>query len=100
MNAVLYQQPDVVSFLLSCGANPSLKSPSNQTALKLACEKENLEIISLLLGSSLLNLNQRDSQGKTILHFACSFGNKAIIEMVFFFKKKKTKQKKKKIFKC
>lgn len=78
---------DVVGILLNAGANPDAKSAgaSGYTPLHRAIQKNNIEIIRLLLNRN-ANLNVTDDSGQTPLMLACELNNTNLVS--FFLQQK------------
>ena len=69
--ATLRNNSNIVSYLLSCGANPNFSDPNSSAppALHIAALLNNTQIIELLVtGGASLEIQNR--QGLTLLHFA------------------------------
>ena len=61
---------DIARILLTCGANVNCRATSGKTPLMVAFETELEELIFLLLEHPVLDVNARDSEGMTALHWA------------------------------
>ena len=64
---------DIVSMLLSKGANPDLVDIGKQTALHHVCVAGRLDCLFQLIGAG-ANVNARDGMLQTALHIACMIG--------------------------
>lgn len=67
--AAFYQQPQVLTFLLSHNANPNLWTTDGWTPLQLAASKRALNIVKILLECPRTNVNEMSPKG-TALHTA------------------------------
>ena len=64
------------------GADPSIKSKKKSTPLHFAARRGNDEIVKVLLEHPKVNVNARDSSGKTALHVACSEGQIRVCQLL------------------
>lgn len=71
---------DIVSLLLTYGADANMKSESD-TPLGVAVRGRHYNIISLLLSNG-ANIDERCMLGKTVLHEAVSLGDEAIVSLL------------------
>ena len=71
--AVKHSHSDVVSFLVSTGrlVNKAYTHVQQRTALMIAAESGDAEVVEHLLQSSSTHINQKDAQGFTALALAC-----------------------------
>jgi len=71
MVAVLFERKELVRYLLTCpNINVNSWSHSKNAALILACRRNNVPIIKLLLNHRDINVNIQDKEGCTGLHSA------------------------------
>ena len=78
MEAAQHSHPDVVSCLLTAGANPNALKRADWTALMLACTKEDEETVSVLLQDARTQLQLHNKDGWTAFHLACREGEAPI----------------------
>lgn len=67
--AIHLNSPDIVSFLIIKGADPTVLTIDNYTPLQLAVQHHSPEIITLLLEQKKIDVNQVTKRG-TALHLA------------------------------
>ena len=81
IRAVMNQDARLCNILLCEGASIDLQSQYNYTALHIACNKGDLEVVKVLLffKASLLNVT---SQGFSPLHFAARHGNEDVVDLL------------------
>ncbi|XP_076873728.1 ankyrin repeat and SOCS box protein 2-like isoform X2 [Brachyhypopomus gauderio] len=79
--AVSREMVSCVECLLENGANPDIVNKDKETPLYKACEKENLEIVAMLLNHRAA-VNKNCIQGWTALHEAVCRNNVEICEML------------------
>jgi len=65
---------DIVTYLLSRGANPNLQDGHHQTALHRACENCYEDVAAALITAENIDLNAQDLMGRTVLHWASAKG--------------------------
>lgn len=68
--------------LLSKGADPSKLDVNNRTALHCAVAGDHIQAAQLLLWKTAGLINAVDHEKRTVLHYAASQGNAAIVEML------------------
>ena len=73
---------EVVDTLLSAGANVNIQDSAGQTALMFA--SESLIIICSLL-SAKADPDSQNQDGNTVMHFACSVGNRELVNLLVKF---------------
>lgn len=64
-----------IKFLLENGANPAISTDTGATPLHAAAWEQNHSICEILLGYSSVEVNAKDKDGETPLHFACKWRN-------------------------
>lgn len=67
--AIHINHPDIVSFLIIKGTDPTVRTIDDYTPLQLAVQHHSPEIMKLLLEQKKLDINQVTSKG-TALHLA------------------------------
>jgi len=82
-----YNHIDVVAYLLDYGAqsNPEIKNKYKKyykSPLIHACRLGNEEIVDYLINKGNANINEKDSNDKTIFMYACEIYNKNIIQLL------------------
>jgi ankyrin repeat protein len=75
------KQANVVSMLLTMGANPNALGPEGTRALEVASLRGDAAIVRILLDHG-ANPNLRSKAGSTPLHDAALNGNKEVIELL------------------
>jgi ankyrin repeat protein len=74
---------DVVTFLLSKGAETSSRNVNGSTPLLCACGGGDLELVQMVLTSREgQGLHDRDRNGRTVLHNAASKGTKELVDFL------------------
>ena len=71
-----------VDFILQGGAHASAADKNQTTPLHLAASKSNLQIVQMLLKEKCIDLQAKDSKGRTPLDVAKETKNKEIIEAI------------------
>jgi ankyrin repeat protein len=75
---------DVVTFLISKGAQANTRDEQGGTPLMLACWNGHLEVVQILHGATEgQGLQERDIEGLTALHDAARGGHKEIVAFLF-----------------
>ena len=64
------------------GADPSIKDKKESTPLHFAARRGNDEIVKVLLEHPEVDVNEKDSFGKTALHMACSEGQSRVCQLL------------------
>ncbi|XP_063292166.1 B-cell lymphoma 3 protein [Pelobates fuscus] len=72
--AVITDQPDLVSLLLSNGCSPKIPDRNGQTCVHLACENESINSLRVLLKGGTWDPEATNYQGMTALHIAIRTG--------------------------
>lgn len=82
-HAVGTKNPTIIHFLSKIGVNLdiSLDGKNGKTALMLACEFDNLEIVEVLLNLK-INIHATDHQGKTALMYAAQCSNPGQLDFI------------------
>lgn len=76
--------PKWFQYLLDHGAKPEIPNPYGWTCLHHAAQNRNLELCSVLLRCTTVDINAKDSEGETPLHWMFRFPN-ASYELVKLF---------------
>ena len=71
-----------VDALLHWGADPSTEDKKRSTPLHFAARRGNHEIVKVLLEHPKVNVDGKDSSGKTALHLACSEGHSKVCQLL------------------
>lgn len=71
--------PDLVAFLLSCGADPSAASSARRLPLVIAAEQGSVETVESLLAAN-SRIDEQDSDGRTALHAAIDAGSVPLVK--------------------
>ena len=81
IRAVMNQDARLCNILLCEGASIDLQSQYNYTALHIACNKGDLEVVKVLcfFKANILNVT---SQGFSPLHFAARHGNEDVVDLL------------------
>lgn len=79
MIAIEANQPTIVSFLISKGADLTLKDQQGRTSLDLAIKQGNTQIIKQLMDQLKMTTDTVDDKGKTLLDKAIATGNIATV---------------------
>ncbi|XP_048395545.2 KN motif and ankyrin repeat domain-containing protein 1-like [Stegostoma tigrinum] len=82
MLAVSHGRSDMVTALLSCGADINIQDDDGSTALMCACEHGNVEMAKLLLAQPRCNTALTDKDGNTALTIAQQAGQKDIVVLL------------------
>ncbi|KAJ8669780.1 hypothetical protein QAD02_001039 [Eretmocerus hayati] len=79
--AVLFEQIEVVEYLLNCGSDMTIKDTKELTPLHLAYEQRNEMIIDMLLAAQAYKFtNPTNAQRLSHFHIACARDNVLIVE--------------------
>ena len=78
MEAVNYNNADMVDFLLENNANPNKKDKKGRTSLMLASDNNNLEIVQMLLKKG-AKVNIKDSEGRTAYDYTTNDDIKRVL---------------------
>ncbi|XP_056140784.1 receptor-interacting serine/threonine-protein kinase 4 [Lampris incognitus] len=81
-HAVSLGNEEAVKFLLLNNANPNLANDRSSTPLHLATEKHLKALAELLLGRRSTNVNAKDEDQYTALHWAAQNGDEAITRLL------------------
>ncbi|XP_029030066.1 receptor-interacting serine/threonine-protein kinase 4 isoform X2 [Betta splendens] len=81
-HAVALGNEEAVKFLLLNNANPNFANARGSTALHLATEKHMKPLAELLLGRRSTNVNAKDEDQYTALHWAAQNGDEAIARLL------------------
>ncbi|KAM4619711.1 receptor-interacting serine/threonine-protein kinase 4 [Polymixia lowei] len=81
-HAVTLANEEAVKFLLLNNANPNLANARGSTPLHLATEKHLKPLAELLLGRRCTNVNAKDEDQYTALHWAAQNGDEAITRLL------------------
>uniref|UniRef100_A0A8C7WPR7 non-specific serine/threonine protein kinase n=1 Tax=Oryzias sinensis TaxID=183150 RepID=A0A8C7WPR7_9TELE len=81
-HAVALDNEEAVKFLLLNNANPNLPNTRGSTPLHLATEKHQKPLAELLLGRRCMNVNAKDEDQFTALHWAAQNGDEAIARLL------------------
>lgn len=74
---------DVIQFLMSQGADPTIRGKDGRTPLSIAAGNANSSIRRLqLLWTPKTNINAKDGYGMTPLHWAAKQGNPAVLKLL------------------
>ena len=76
--------PKLFQYLLDHGAKPEISDSDGWTCLHHAAQNRNLELCSILLGCTTVDINAKDKDGETPLHWMFKFPN-ASYELVKLF---------------
>ncbi|XP_048457646.1 KN motif and ankyrin repeat domain-containing protein 4-like [Rhincodon typus] len=82
MLAVSHGRSDMVTALLSCGADINIQDDDGSTALMCACEHGNVEMAKLLLAQPGCNTALTDKDGNTALTIAQQAGQKDTVVLL------------------
>ncbi|XP_072429809.1 KN motif and ankyrin repeat domain-containing protein 4-like [Chiloscyllium punctatum] len=82
MLAVSHGRTDMVTALLSCGADINIQDDDGSTALMCACEQGNVEMVKLLLAQPECNIALTDKDGNTALTIAQQAGQKDTVVLL------------------
>lgn len=82
MSAVRSDHASMVKLLIQHGANIDIKNSYNETALHLAVEKKNSDLIKVFISDSSEVLNYPNNNGTTPLLLACKFTLNDIAETI------------------
>jgi len=74
LTAVIHGRTEVIPFLIEVGVNPRHRNNSGHNALRLALDRPREVLSALCFEVPNLDINERDSQGKSVLHYACAAG--------------------------
>jgi len=66
-------QLETVKFLIECGTDLKLVNKYKQNALFLALQNGQRKLFDLILDTNIINLNDQDYRGNTILHYSCLY---------------------------
>ncbi|KAF0038685.1 hypothetical protein F2P81_009169 [Scophthalmus maximus] len=81
-HAITLNNEEAVKFLLMNNANPNLANARGSTPLHLATEKHLKPLAELLLGRRSTNINAKDEDQYTALHWAAQNGDEAITRLL------------------
>lgn len=81
-HAVMLANEEAVKFLLLNNANPNLANARGSTALHVATERHLKPVVELLLGRRSTNVNAKDEDQYTALHWAAQTGDEAITRLL------------------
>ncbi|KAK5859237.1 hypothetical protein PBY51_003318 [Eleginops maclovinus] len=81
-HAVTLGNEEAVKFLLLNNANPNFANARGSTPLHLATEKHLKPLAELLLGRRSTNINAKDEDQYTALHWAAQIGDEAITRLL------------------
>ncbi|TNM84588.1 hypothetical protein fugu_008766 [Takifugu bimaculatus] len=81
-HAVMLANEEAVKFLLLNNANPNLANTRGSTALHVATEQHLKPLVELLLGRRSTNVNAKDEDQYTALHWAAQNGDEAITRLL------------------
>ena len=81
-HAVTLGNEEAVKFLLLNNANPNFANARGSTPLHLATEKHLKSLAELLLGRRSTNINAKDEDQYTALHWAAQIGDEAITRLL------------------
>lgn len=81
-HAITLNNEEAVKFLLLNNANPNLANARGSTPLHLATEKHLKPLAELLLGRRSTNVNAKDEDQYTALHWAAQNGDEAITRLL------------------
>ncbi|KAF7667411.1 hypothetical protein LDENG_00063990 [Lucifuga dentata] len=81
-HAITLANEEAVKFLLLNNANPNLANAHGSTPLHLATEKHMKPLAELLLGRRSTNINAKDEDQYTALHWAAQNGDEAITRLL------------------
>ncbi|KAM4544605.1 receptor-interacting serine/threonine-protein kinase 4 [Odontesthes bonariensis] len=81
-HAITLANEEAVKFLLLNNANPNLANARGSTPLHLATEKHLKPLAELLLGRRSTNVNAKDEDQYTALHWAAQNGDEAITRLL------------------
>lgn len=71
-----------VSLFLDAGMNPNLITGYGNTPLKIAAIYNNADAVKILLTKESIDINWRDSMGRSAIDVAYLFGNNAIVDIL------------------
>lgn len=75
-------QRDVLKAFNAHGANINAENDSSLRPLQSACSWSELELVEILLGSGISDINDSDLDGLTALHTAASTGSTACVRLL------------------
>ncbi|KAI4813867.1 hypothetical protein KUCAC02_003088 [Chaenocephalus aceratus] len=81
-HAVTLGNEEAIKFLLLNNANPNFANARGSTPLHLATEKHLKSLAELLLGRRSTNINAKDEDQYTALHWAAQIGDEAITRLL------------------
>ncbi len=74
------EHPDIIRLLIDSGADLGIKTPEGETTLHLAvCSAPRVKAL-LQQGTRVLDIDARDKQGRSALHYAAAIGNSAAMQ--------------------
>ncbi|MDI9311810.1 MAG: ankyrin repeat domain-containing protein [Limnohabitans sp.] len=82
MAAVVKGKTSLVNLLLSNEADPNITDSNNATALHLATMFKNYDVMRSLIKAKNINLEVKDSRGKTAFDYAIMLNDDALIEIL------------------
>jgi ankyrin repeat protein len=71
-----------VEWLIKNGADINIKNKQRKTAIHIAIEKNSLPVVKGLLELGIININERDIDGRTLLQNVIVFGNKKMAQLL------------------
>ncbi len=89
--AVQENKVALVKYLVNHGANLNFKADDGMSAIHVACQNGSLDMIRLLFENYNVNLNARDFNGATPLHYGKKYHHQftfVVLMLIFLFLKK------------
>ncbi|GHS93191.1 hypothetical protein AGMMS49949_06200 [Alphaproteobacteria bacterium] len=91
--AVVYKQPKIVKFFLTCGANVNAKSIDDSTSLHFAAENNDSDTIKILLDEKEIQINEKGTNlGVTPLQLAIINGHIEVALLLIADKRNKVNE--------